>query len=313
MIRFGLGFIVLSFAVFMSGCFGRLVTVTVVDQNGEPVPEAEVGMGFLGFPGWGDGTELTNANGKVTQWGDDSLGIKTSVYKSGYYRSERRLGTRDRLFLNEKIIMREKLNPISMYVRRVSVRFYKQGVKKCLDMKAGDLVAPRGRGKQAHICFRFWGDKRDNFDKEGVIEIDFPGEKGGMRELDPASTLRYSDFKFPYRAPESGYDNKLRHNIMRRPEEAGYKYSSTLEHQRIGYFFKSVVKPDGESDSEKAFFGKILGEIAFSPLMNDDENAIGFVRFTYYLNPDKGNRNTEYNRDNLFPDDVNSYPVSFPY
>ncbi len=305
-----LRFLVVSLFVLLSaGCLGRFATVTVVDQNGEPVSDAEVSMGFLGFPGWGHGTEATNSSGKVTQWGDDSLGIKTSVSKSGYYRTERRLGTQDSFFLNETLVLREKINPHSMYVRRVSLLFHEQGRTKGFDMKEGDWVEPHGEGKNAHIFFTFWGEKRGLSDKEGVIEIDFPGNEGGIKNSPYPAAYLFSDYKFPYNAPESGYKNTIRHNILRRPD---HTYRSTLDTNRSGYIFKLVLGQDGKKGDRDVYYGKVFEEFAFSPLLDHDTGAEGFVSFAYYLNADKEYTGLEYNKDNLFPDN-NSYRVTFPY
>ena len=205
--------------------FGRTITLQVVGQNGDPVPRANVGIGFLRTHGGGEGSDITDYEGVVSIRGNDLYGARTTVEKEGYYETERRIGGDESI--KTKILLREKRNPTPMYVREDEIEFYKENKLIGYDLVQGDWVSPHGEGRVSHIMLSFVGDKRGRYDKEGKIKIRFPNGKGGLKEINPPN--HSSELQFPYMAPESGYKNEVNHYIQRRPPESNATtYESSL-------------------------------------------------------------------------------------
>ena len=86
------------------------------------------------------------------------------------------------------------------------------------------------------------------------------------------------------------------------------KHDQDLDDHIEGYLFKSVVDEGHETKDRQVFYGKIVGKIAFAPFV-DNEKKTGFVKFTYYLNPNSNDRNIEFDpQRNLFKDAEKTYP-----
>ena len=286
---------------------GRTITVKVVDGEGKPVDGAKVGMGFYRSHGGDQGEGITNEEGMVSIRGNDTLGVRTSVTKNGYYESETRIG--GDASVEERILLREKQNPISMYVQEVSLNFPEENVKMGFDLRAGDWVAPWGDGNEAHIYFSFKGDKRDPFNKKGFVSIEFANGKGGLKRVEHPGIASFH--KFPYKAPENGYTNSVNHVLRRDKAKEGLgSYESSLKPDTFGYIFKVVTKINAKGKVEEAYYGKIRDDFVFAPLKPQENNGShGFIRFTYYLNPEPNDRNIEFARgSNLFENVEYTFP-----
>lgn len=284
--------------------FGQTVNLTVEDQKGKPVPEAQVTMAFLRRYDGDRKDGISNDEGVVKMRGSGDLGIDTIVTKPGYYKSEKRITGEGSI--NTSILLRKKKKPVPMYVKEVSARFPDKGKKFGFDFKEADWVAPYGNGSEAHVYFKLNGYKRSNHDLKAHLVVTFPNPKSGIMKVSDVGGG--SVFKFPYDAPIKGYHQKVEHRYNYSPRENKYpKRESTREYLPFGYIFKIVDK--ASADKKEANFGKILGEFGFAVGMSDSDGFVGRITFTYYYNPESGERSLEFDpQRNLFKDPENTYP-----
>jgi hypothetical protein len=201
------------------------------------------------------------------------------------------------------------------------------------DFEAADWVAPHGRGKTADILFRFknefkgWDEiaysrglpekyfeelrklhvaRNEEFSFEnfkiiagrwdGVLEISFPGEGGGI--LEEKGFLAYSKLKMPHMAPADGYVSGWRYTSN--------NYSPRTYRDDVGFFLRTRVKLDKDGKVVSANYAKVVRDLRL-------DAAIGAVAFAYYFNPTPNDRNLEFDpKKNLFPKDTKGTEVYDP-
>jgi len=201
------------------------------------------------------------------------------------------------------------------------------------DFEAADWVAPHGKGKTADILFRFknefkgWGEvvygsgspeeyfeelrtlyvsRRQDFSFEnfktragkwdGVLEISFPGEGGGIFE--EKGFLAYSKLKMPHVAPADGYVSGWLYTSN--------NYSPRTYRDDVGFFLRTRVKLDKDGKVVSANYAKVVGDFQLDAAMGD-------VAFAYYFNPTPNDRNLEFDpKKNLFPKDTKGTEVYDP-
>jgi len=201
------------------------------------------------------------------------------------------------------------------------------------DFEAADWVAPHGKGKVADMLFRFknefkgWDERVyrhgspeqyfeelkaihvarheefsfENFKTiagkwDGVLEISFPGEGGGI--LEEKGFLAYSKLKMPHMAPADGYVSGWRYTSN--------NYSPRTYRDDVGFFLRTRVKLDKDGKVVSANYAKVVRDFQL-------DAAMGSVEFGYYFNPTPNDRNLEFDpKKNLFPKDTKGAEVYDP-
>jgi len=242
---------------------------------------------------------ITNKDGAVKLSGHEDLYVDLTVRKEGYYQSRKRVTVRAKKAVATNIILRKKRNPIAMYAKHFRGFIPGNGKKVGFDFSKGDFVHPYGEGVKQDIYFSYRGYFQDLFNYDGTLFVSFPGETDGLIDLtyDPGKD---SEFKLPYKAPDTGY-RKVKEFVRKRVgkgEGAAYK-NNLNQAENFGYFLRIRSKTDVNGEITSANYVKIAGEIRFDPRVKNKEKA--FIEFTYYLNPLPNDRNMEFSpHDNLF-------------
>ena len=310
--HWGILIIILAVVIMLaglSGVFGRslaLITLRVVDEKGDPVQNAKVGVGFMIYTkgGW-DSTQIEET-GRSDKKGlfsasaisDDNLGF--TINKEGYYQSSGNFKFKEHSFgrwqpWNPEItvVLRKIGKTVPMYARDTHMMFPALeipvvGKAVGFDLMAGDWVDPYGRGEHADMFFTLTRQFVSYDDFDGTLTITFPDRYDGI-QLVKYNRSDGSDFKLPRYAPEEGYLPKLVRVFGKKPGEP-YKDSSEEDNN---YFFR-VRSEEKEGKFIRAMYGKIHGDIRFG--LRDSKTAS--IVFKYFLNPDY-TRNLEWNGETL--------------
>jgi hypothetical protein len=276
------------------------VTFHVRDSNGQNVSGASIHVTFTK----GQNTEregMTDESGMFTAEGKTAWEIGYHVEKEGYYETTY---TTYNFFKQEgadftggkwqpwnptiTITLKEKRNPIPMYMKSSETKMPIQNEAVGYDFEKGDWIHPHGRGDKADIYMQYkeeivvWGKtvKRD-------LTISVPNGKDGLflYEKELATPL----FSI-YEAEDVNYQNKINFTME-------WKDGQLIQDTQLGkmeyLIFRVHTETDKDGNITSAYYGKIDGPLEF---------GIGrekYVRFTYYFNPTPNDRNLEYG-SNLF-------------
>ena len=278
------------------------LTFHVTDSMGQDVPDATVEAGFFkndDRKGETDENGLFTAEGKT--WGELTCFVK----KDGHYdtRVVCHFDSEDDDVKNGKwvplhrtieVTLKEKRNPIPMYVKQIGIRVPKKGEAVGVDLKVGDLVSPHGKGEYAHIMLKCWGDKPIPLtlavSRYLTLSLDNEGE-GFIRGGKDLQSAFYS----LHEAPENGYEQAISF-CYRRTNDKVLEEGELPKSEYL--IFRTQVEPGKDGEIEKAHYGKIYS-MWFDISANDREGAA--ISLTYYLNPTPNDRNLEFDPDkNLF-------------
>lgn len=262
----------LLFIVPVAACAGTPINVKlhVVDDDGKPVADAKVGMGFLLSHGGNSFRGVTNPGGYVEASDRAAFGVKIRIYREGYYESNIRTGYGDQ---DLTLVFREERNPIAMYAKRTAIRPPVMGVEFGYDLMKGDYVSPYGKGVISDIVFTTLSDQKDAWNFAYHISVRFSNPHDGLYPFyvdNPESKYR-SD----YLAPASDYRGEWdfrRISVKGRPDE------TNLDRNR-NYYFRVRTTVDDEGKIESAHYGKIYGD---------------FPSIVHYFNPTPNDRNVEF-------------------
>ena len=215
------------------------------------------------------------------------------------------------------------INPIPMYAMRVSSGFklLNSDDRPAFDLVKGDWVKPYGNGEVADFIFsvEYRGKTVTNLTDEAFnairkqrgesmarqaqrlatkstyvmkFEMAFSNEDDGIHCL-RVPPRQGSMLRLPYFAPDSGYDPVLKQEIRRNDGDRNEKKSFSED---LNYFFRVRTRKNDRREIVSALYGKIYGPVEFRI---EDEFS---VQFTYYLNPEPNDRNTEFDtKRNLLP------------
>jgi hypothetical protein len=271
------------------------VTVKVIDDAGEPVGGAEAWVAY-DTPGEGQSLDpfrpnnwaiagLTDTNGIFAASHRDtrarSLGLH--IRKPGYYpvRVVYELGmSYDPLKwnLNPTWVLKKIRNPIPMYAKSVNLGLPVMGEAAGFDLMVGDWVAPNGSGKEAHVLFTGYLDKRSERDFDYELTVSFPNPGDGIQEFSVPQTRFPNDgsaLRSAHAAPPDGYQPVW---VQRRTRSPGKPEQNNIDPNR-NYFFRVRTVLDENGDVKNAYYGKIYGD---------------FMQFRYYLNPTPNDGNVEF-------------------
>lgn len=274
----------------------RKVKVSVAGDDGNPIKDAKVTIGFLGsLP---HQTEkkigLTTQNGVFEASGTAMLRMGVLVEKDGYYLTQsERLSREENHDLHCKI--RKMENPIPLFARKFSGRIPNLKQPHGFDFKKGDWVAPHGKGEIADIFFTVHVVEQEKGGLIGRLGVTFSSSSEGVCKVDANSGyLSGSDLKMPNKAPLGGYVPKMEREIK------GGQYET--QERNIGWFVRSrfVSMPDGEAQHNYAKLTRdvnvFVGGGRFLPedQRREQPQEYAVITFVYCFNPEPNDRNLEF-------------------
>ncbi len=317
-----------TIAIFSGLALGRLglrscaqlpvqkATFLVVDQDGKPVPGAEVKVGFDGLPkktehGLVPSQEvvITGQSGSVSVEGGNSTGYSAfDVSKPGYYGvssewkahgvTNRRWEPWNPTF---KLEIKEIRNPIPMYAfsARASSKLWKFDFPEALpagpvsfDLLAHDWVEPHGKGRVPDITLSM----EEPVEPKGfqVLVMRFLNPQDGITA--PTVNEGRCALKSSHLAPVNGYQTEMRFDNLQRRQILTPNKVDTTE-SWLAFRIRTRLGSDGEIES--AHFGKIY---EYPDVLKLPKVAT-LTRLCYYVNPTPNSRNLEWDKKtNLFTD-----------
>lgn len=279
------------------------VTIKVMDEAGGLIENANVRVSFI-LPKtteWGTTAKkekgLSDKNGEFIAENESEGLIGLTVEKDGYYYSGTGFEFKSRSLMNQwepwnptiEIVLKKKRNPVPMYAQRTSTLELPILEKTIgFDLEKGDWVTPYGVGRVSDFVFMCNLNKVSSKNSKFSCDIFFSNEKDGIQKY-YFDNNDHSSYKWPFKAPLNGYENKLKKWMS--IQMPGKGYSSNIN-KGINYLFRVRTKTDKSGEIVDARYGKIAGDI----IVTRD----GEIQFTYYFNP-SGTRNIEFDmKKNLF-------------
>jgi len=266
------------------------ITLRVVDSNGCPVQGAEIYGGFWNYDRNNPpATGLTDEKGEIHFERNCAGDFNFSITKDGFYKTRLRYWffkngydcAKDGRWLpwnpTVEIVLKEKRNPISMQRKdRLWLTFPKHQTVG-FDVETGDLVEPFGTGKVADMSFWFdsWQYTEPYcYSNCFVVTAESGATIAAMRKDS------FSDFKFAYAPPDSGWVSDLTLGMVRTKD----KILSNAALGKEEYWVVAVRRGD-----IKRF--AVISDFDFGG-SGQGTNDCG-VLLSYYLNPNAGDTNLE--------------------
>ena len=288
-------------SLLIGGCFGSRfakVTVIVIDEDNNPIPEASVSVFFE------ENTSDTtienkkagkaNTQGRFTASGSGNGHVGIKVEHPGFYRSREIYDfTKKGIFFWEpanpeiKVLLRKIEKPVPMYARDsrfTDLKLPTMNQNVGFDLIEFDWVPPYGKGIHSDFIFNL---QRSIIDKENykeTLHLTFVNNLDGIQIVD-GNAFSQSSYKLSRYALEDGYVDKFE---SVRGRDHGKYYESFSLNDNFLFRVRSGLDSNGEV---QAIYGKIHG-----PVFIDGPFSKSLLRFKYYLNPDFS-RNLEFNRD----------------
>jgi hypothetical protein len=172
-----------------------------------------------------------------------------------------------------------------MYAKKVDTDLPEIGQAFGFDLMVGDWIAPSGSGKAADFVFTLTRRFESERNYESGLTVTFSSPGDGIQAYD--STMGYrSELKLPRYAPEDQYSATMQLSNLHLP---GSPITRDEKEDR-NYFFRVRTVLDQKGKIVSALYGKVDGNILFSPIRSKTCSLI----FTYYLNPAPNDRNMEF-------------------
>ena len=149
-------FPLLALCLFATSCMGvvRTVRVTVTEEDGAPIKDADVWVAYLGYQKTTQKQGQSNAQGVFSATGSTPLRMGVRIAKDGYYEthSGRLSRTQDH---DVSFMLRKKINPIPLYAKRGNIYFPANREWLGYDFESGDWTPPHGQGNRKRGQSRF--------------------------------------------------------------------------------------------------------------------------------------------------------------
>lgn len=289
------------------------ITIKVIDESGEPIKNAEIGLGFE--QGYRNNAPFMQAvTGNSDNKGMFKARARTSnlvtygAKKDGYYTSnyihrfKSNNGNRWEPWNPELIVVLRKIEkPVPMYARKITdlmLPVLNQFIG--FDLILSDWVKPYGRGVKADINFKVVSNYKNDREFDGKLIVTVPGSQGGF-VLVKEQQLYGSHYKLPRTAPSEGYLKEVKIEKSRKPN------MPLISSRSIDNNYIFMVTSERKDVLNKPLYGKIREDFEF---FFDAEKAS--VNFTYYLNPDH-TKNLEFDsKQNLYSNLPMQEQVRFP-
>ena len=270
-------------------------TLTVVDENQQPVAGAQVWVAYddpkEGQPidpliknDWAVGG-LTDTNGIfMAAHFDRAVLLGFHAQKAGYYPyfAQYNLGfntesTSARWNPSATLVLKRVIKPVPMYAKSVNLGMPVFDKPAGFDLKAGDWVAPYGKGSGADIVFTAHLEQRTGNDSDYKLVVSFPNPGDGIQEfLTPIlPSGEGSLLRSHHSAPMDGYQAEWIQTSVRKP---GQPAVGNRDRNR-NFFLRVQTTLDEAGHIKSAMYGKIYGD---------------FLQFSYFLNPTANDRNVEF-------------------
>ena len=279
------------------------LTFRVTDSLGNPVANADVRTGFFIMSG-GGGEFLgrTDTNGMCAVEGICSGDALNQFTKDGYYPTSYRhwfsiidgkpAEVKDGQWQpwnpTVEITLKEKRNPIPMYVKRGEIILPKTNETFGFDCQIGDLVAPHGTGKTTDMTFTYRFKTPSTEDKEQEYFAQFIAECTNKYE---GMTLMkfdsWSNFSSAYEAPLEEYESQF--EAFRRFTPKAEIAKKTLSQDEY-LIFRSRVTTNEHGQITSAHYGKIYSLGCWGTSKKPDGGAVSIY---YFFNTTPNDRNLE--------------------
>lgn len=293
----------------------RNVKVTVTEEDGTPIKNADTTITFLGYtPRTTEKIQgQTNALGVFQASGNPPLRMSVRIEKKGYYttRSDRLSKTKNH---DVTFVLRNIKEPVPLFAKRFNSQLPDLGKKVGFDFQVGDWVAPDGKGKTVDIFFRADVFHNKEGKDSGKLEVTFPHEQDGIATVNEKNGyITQSEMLIPHLAFKEGYSEKIQR------VESGYQ--NEKKPHNTAYFLRTRAQMVSE-DKYHFNYSKFNDGIEFfmsGGVFLDGESRkkhpqeVCVLTFTYYFNPTPNDRNLEFDTNhNLFIDLESTEQVSKP-
>ena len=275
------------------------VNYTVIDQDGTPVPNADITAWIWTGPrlfGRGESvrrTYVTDQGGHFQFRERVKIDAGFTVKKQGYYDTTHLLhigkwekdgGTWPPRDAKDSIVLKKVSDPIPMKVKRVDREIPNLDQPVSYDLVLGDWCTPYGTGLHSDIVFSVNYEWTDHYHSRLNMTALFPDAKAGLLPFHPDYFNQHfygSALRSCHVAPATGYTN--RHTVTKsRDVNSRRKDSRTSDTTRPDrHFYLRIAPRDAE---EAALYGKIYSDIDCRFRTKDETNLTMRVRFLYYLN-----------------------------
>ena len=285
------------------------ITIKVVDEAGNPMPEIKIGASFfqskLSVPITAHDLAERQIN-LITDTNGLAVIDASSVYDrhvwygvdspQGYYYEnggecifkEIESGKWQPWNPTVQFVLKPIGVRVPMYAKKVDWNTSLPENNKPIgyDLEIGDWVAPYGKGITSDFFFtleRKFTSVTQDF--SATLTLTFPNDGDGIQSV--MSDASGSTFRIPRSAPENGYDSKL---VMQMYRENSKPIVGATPDPNQNYFFRVRTKKDHQNNIVSAMYGKIYGNIGWDIF----HSATAQLSFTYYLNPKLNSRITEF-------------------
>lgn len=194
------------------------MTVHVVDEKGEPVPDATVTICFFKDrtnvrKSWSIGK--TDKQGNYTAQGRHrDVNLDAAVDKEGYYHGgtdgvdfkDVVLGKLQPWNPIAEVVLRPMVKPVPLYAKRVQVEIPVLDQACGYDLEVGDWVAPYGKGTTPDFIFTAHREFKTRKDYEVQVEMIFANRGDGILKAKLPKIGKQSVFRWEREAPEAGYE-----------------------------------------------------------------------------------------------------------
>jgi hypothetical protein len=206
-------------------------------------------------------------------------------------------------------VLRKIKNPRELYIGNLQgkrlgkpITIPGKGREYGYDLIAQDWVAPHGLGTRKDFVFKLNGKTTGKREYDYILTLSFSNDGDGIQEY-TAHPIHGSRLRLPHEAPQGGYERKL----VQRQASTFERFIAYDFPEDQNYFFRIRTKKDEKGNIESALYGKIYGNIMFSP------SKKATIDFLYYLNPDTNDRNLESDyKKNLFPSKLKFGYLEYP-
>jgi hypothetical protein len=295
------------------GCKDAIVTVRVVNDEGEPV--SDVRSRLLSLSWYDAPAGLTDTNG-IFQIELKSIYAEINGYfsKLGHYETKgtiwkwKQWGEVPPADTNFTVVLKRMIEPMQMKKRVITVYASQLCESVGFDFEIGDLVFPEGKGQNADMIITTSREYISENNFTSFVNMEFPGEQNGIQSFSfdnnfPVYYLR-SDLPPPPIAPESGYDKILdrfskcsppseRSQMLPRTHSASNKNIWTASYvEGRKWIFRVRTEVDENWNVITANYGWTTSEIRVVAKPDSDGKVLG-LEFTYYYNSDPKSRSLE--------------------
>ena len=285
---------------------GKLkIRVKVVDEDGKPVPGAELFARFDQFLSGKFKVEKgsTDRNGEKEFVEKTDEGAFGTVKKDGFYTSgyavdlrKEQVDFRDGKWhpfpLEKTVVLKRKVRPVPMYVfPRQELEVPRLDEDFGYDMEYGDFVEPVGDGKVADFFVRFTCVDNDE-ELYRTIVLSFPNALDGAYLFEKDT---HSELASPYEADlEADYRKEFIFTYQVNKKIVGND-NGRIEDKRMpeiqGLVLRTRTKVDANGTLMSAHYGKFYGQVV--PLF-PGFIALNFGGITTYWNPVENDPSIEF-------------------